>query len=245
MKVHYSLKGWGTNRPCPRLSSSNTAVNVCWETIDSFLNIQNPVPQVLLAIWCFGLGTHSVMESLNKVMHIILLDLHDAGLEPIVPGTSLDLLSGELETSPKTVLDDCPRFLWTCHTHHEIRWRTLRHNDQRPCLFSCPSPILAVYINEERSEFPQGHRLCEQTLIRLTAANEGVSKVFEQCQAPFLHHRHSLLNDCSLEGHAQWKTLLENLQALPRQGIISCVEAVDPSIFVIILVESLYESKSS
>lgn len=143
------------------------------------------------------------MQCLDEIVHILLADLHHAGLEAVMPCSCLDLLGSQLEARSESVLDNCSRLLRARYTNYQVCRGALCHDDQGPRLVPRPPPVLPVHVDEEGCKLPQRHGLREQPLVRLAATDEGVSEVLEKSQAPLLHHRHRLLNNSPLERHAQ------------------------------------------
>lgn len=180
-----------------------------------------------------SLRAHRVVQSLYEVMNIFLVDLHHTGFESIVPSASLNLLRSQLKARPESVLDHRACFLRTRYPNHEIRRRALCHYDERPRLVAGPSSVFPVYVDEECGQFSQGHWLREESLVSFGAPYEGVPEVFEQSQASLFHHGHCLLDNGSLEGHAQRKSLLKERKTLPRQRIVGSVETIDPSLLIV------------
>lgn len=172
------------------------------------------------------------MQSLDEVVHVLLTDLHHAGLEAIMPSSCLDLLGSQLKARPEPVLDYGSRLFRARHTNNKIRRNAFGHDDERPCLVPGPPAVFTVDVDEEGCELSQSHGLREKPLVRFAATDECVSKVLEQSQAPLFHHRNSLLNHSSLKRHAQRESLLQEGRALSRQSIVSSVEAVYPPLFV-------------
>lgn len=199
--------------------------------------------------WDDPLRTQGIMQCLYEVVYILLVDLHDASLETVVPGTSLDLLCSQLEAGAESVLHHTTRFLRTSDAHNQVRCLALGHDDQRTCLVSSPPSVLPVYVDEECCQLSQGHRLREELFVSLAAPDEGVSKMLEQRQAPLFHHADGLLNHGPLQGHAQRQTPLEKRQAFAGQGIVGGIEAVHPVPVVIARIRldgrALVESEDS